>query len=69
MKKGQITVEGMHCMSCARRVEGILEDEGVTAKVNFEKGKAEIAYDESKISLNQIIKVVRSEGYGATKLK
>ena len=66
MKNQTIQIKGMHCSSCSKLIEGALKDEGVNAKVDLLKKKAEINYDEKKISLEQIIKIIKEEGYQAS---
>ena len=47
-------------------IEDALKDEGVSAKVNILKNNAEISYDEKKIKLDRIIKIIKDEGYQAS---
>lgn len=64
----QLSLEGMHCSSCASLIErGLKKVPGVTeANVNFAAEKASILYDESKASSNELIQAVKKTGYGAT---
>ena len=66
MKKETLNIKGMHCSSCVNLIQDTLKNEGVTAKVDLIKNKAEISYNEKKISLNQIIKIIKDEGYQAS---
>lgn len=62
-EKETLIIEGMHCKSCARRIEGILEEKGIMASVDFEKKMARIAYDKEKINIEKIISLIEKEGY------
>ena len=66
MKNAVIKITGMHCSSCAMRIGESLKENGVKAKVDVLKGRADIAYDDKKINLNRIIQIVKDEGYGAS---
>ena len=66
MGKQIFAVTGMHCAACVMRLEG-LEDElpGVRSlKVSLHKERAEIDYDENKISEDEIRRAFEREGYG-----
>lgn len=63
MKKVTFSISGMHCVSCAKVIENVLEEKGVAAAVDFKSCKAKIVYDESKIMLEDIIKIIEKEGY------
>ena len=67
MKNETISIKGMHCSSCAQLIEGLLENAGVSAKVSIIKNEAKVSYDEKKINLNQIIKIIKDEGYQVSK--
>ena len=62
MKK-TLTIEGMHCNSCAIGVEILLNTKGVKSKVDFDSKKAEIEFDENKTSLEEIKKEIEKSGY------
>lgn len=66
MIKDNITIEGMHCASCASIISKNLkkEDGVLSSEVNFATGKAVVEFDESKIKLDKIKKVVKDSGYG-----
>ena len=58
-------VKGMHCSACVMTLEG-LEDElpGVrSVKVSLHNERAQIEYDESKISEDGIRQAFEREGY------
>ena len=67
MKKIKLIIEGMHCNSCSTVIENEFEDRGIKAKVNFASEKAEIEFDKSKISEEEIIELIKKIGYGAKK--
>lgn len=59
------TVIGMECSNCAMHIEG-LEDElpGIQRiSVSYHKQKAEIEFDETRISETQIMEAVQKIGY------
>ena len=64
MKK-KLIVKGMHCKSCDVLVEDSLSDlEGVqSSKSNHQEGFVDIEFDESKVNIKQIKKVIIDEGY------
>lgn len=68
MKKTTLKINGMHCGSCAGTVNMLLTPkEGIKkALVDFKKGKADIEYDEEKISIKEIIKAIKEAGYTAS---
>lgn len=65
VQKILIPISGMHCVMCAQSIENALrKTEGVIeANVNFATEKAVVAYDASKVSLDEIGKVIRETGY------
>lgn len=58
-----IEIHGMHCKSCSMLIKSELEDQKVKAIINDESGKAEIEFDEKKISLQQIKEIIKKLGY------
>ena len=62
MKK-TLTIEGMHCNSCALGVEMLLNIKGVKSKVDFDSKKAKIEFDPNKISIKEIKKEIMNAGY------
>ena len=66
MPKQLFNVKGMHCSACVMTLEG-LEDEmaGIRSlKVSLHKQRAEIDYDEKKISADEIRRAFEGKGYG-----
>ena len=64
-KKLKLELEGMHCASCAARVEHKLNElEGVKASVNLMTEQAMVHCDEG-VSVEALIGAVESAGYGA----
>jgi copper chaperone CopZ len=61
-----IKVTGMTCDGCAKSIEQALDKlAGVhKAKVSYERGIAEITYDSSKVTLDQIRATIREVGFG-----
>ena len=68
MQKMIFMISGMDCVACVINIDGALEDtEGVeTAKTNYAKGKAEVEFDEKKITVTKIISIIKDIGYEAT---
>src|SRR3989344_4680669 len=65
MKKDIIKISGMHCASCANRIEKSLKKvKGVKeASVNFASEKAMVEYDESKTSRKALEQTIEKTGY------
>ena len=57
----------MHCTSCVMSIDADLEGtEGVIeSKTNYARQETEVKFDESKISFDKIIKIVKQTGYDA----
>lgn len=62
-----IPITGMTCATCATRVEKALSKAGGVgeANVNFASEKATVAYNESSMSPEALIKTIEDAGYGA----
>jgi copper ion binding protein len=58
-------VLGMTCASCVRKIETVLgKTEGIAeASVNFASEKVTIEYDNDKIDLEKIEKIIKDLGY------
>lgn len=65
MQKAIINVVGMHCASCVATIEDALKKSpGVLdAKVNFSTEQAFISYDPTKISIQQLQRIIENAGY------
>jgi len=66
MTKQVFSVKGMHCSACVMTLEG-LEDEltGIRSlKVSLHKQRAEIDFDDKKISEDEIRRAFEGKGYG-----
>ena len=66
MKKITLQISGMTCHSCAMLIENELEDKlkGGKVSVSFVSEKADVEYDEKKISEKEIIDTITKLGYG-----
>jgi Cu+-exporting ATPase len=62
-----IEVSGMTCAACSGRVQRALEKTpGVTAaNVNLMTGSATVDYDVARVSVDNLLTVIRDSGYGA----
>lgn len=56
-------IGGMHCTSCAMLIEEELKDKVNSIKVDHASGKAEIDFNEKKISGRQIKDIIAKMGY------
>ena len=63
MKTKTLAITGMHCASCSTLINRALnKKEGVEkANVNLTTNKATVTFDESKVGLAELIKVVEGE--------
>lgn len=68
MKTTRLAVKGMTCGHCAQTVEKALASApGVrSATVHLESGAAEVEYDETRVSPEQLTAAVSAQGYDAT---
>lgn len=67
MKTITLNIEGMHCGGCVKSVTRVLTKlDGVqSADVQLE-GKANITFDENRVSVAQLIEVIEDAGFDAT---
>lgn len=65
MKKIKLTIEGMHCESCAKLIEMELKDKVNKIKIDSVKNTAEIDFDEKRINKEEVIKKINNLGYKA----
>ncbi len=62
----ELAITGMTCASCAARVEKRLNKvDGVTATVNFASEHAAVAFDPTRVDIEDLIVAVEAAGYGA----
>lgn len=68
MKHITLNIEGMHCGSCSTSIELMLGNtDGVhTIKVDFNAKKAEVDFDENKITEQGIIASIEEVGFKAS---
>ncbi|PIT84559.1 copper-translocating P-type ATPase [Candidatus Micrarchaeota archaeon CG10_big_fil_rev_8_21_14_0_10_45_29] len=68
MKKLDLSIEGMHCASCASLIaKGLQKQEGISAaSVNYASSKAHIEYNEKNADEKKIIEKIKSLGYSAS---
>ncbi len=62
--KIDLKINGVHCESCAKLIESELENDVKKIKIDMKKGKAEIDFDESRISEKDVKEKIKSLGYG-----
>ena len=62
MKK-VLTIQGMHCSSCALGIEMLLNTKNIKADVDFNSKKAEIEFNPNKINIEEIKKEIEKAGY------
>lgn len=67
-KKIVLKITGMHCTSCAMNIDGELEDtEGIkVSNTNYAKQETEVEYDEEKVKLDDIVRIIEKTGYTAS---
>ncbi len=65
MAKAVLKVKGMHCASCSILIDKILSKQQgiVSSKTSYGAEKTAIEFDESKISLTQVDKLLNNLGY------
>ncbi len=63
--KTTITINGMHCNSCEILLKDVLEEtDGVTsANVSKTNNNAVVEFDESKVTREQLCKLIEAEKY------
>jgi uncharacterized protein HI_0292 len=67
MKNVRLTITGMHCGGCVKSVTQVLEALDGVEKVNVDlQGYADIQFDESKVSIGQLIETIEDAGFDAT---
>ena len=63
-----LRVEGMHCGACAERLEDVLGrlDGVVSAEVDYDEGRATIAFVPARVTVARILAAVEDAGFRAT---
>jgi len=62
--KVHLKIKGMHCNSCEVLIKEVLTEKGVTkSDVDSKKGTVTLEFDEKKINLTKIKKIIEAEGY------
>ena len=64
--EAQFAITGMHCGSCAARVQKVLgrQDGVAEANVNFATERASVAFDPDRVSADDLVAAVAKAGYG-----
>lgn len=67
-KKALLAISGMHCTSCSMLIDGDLEDTKgvVSAQTNYAKQITEVVFDAQKITIDDILAIVKKTGYEAS---
>ena len=63
MKIKTFAIKGMHCNSCANAIEKELKDKVKSISVSYAEEKAEVEFDETKITEAEIEAVIKKLGY------
>ncbi|KKR51345.1 MAG: Copper/silver-translocating P-type ATPase [Candidatus Curtissbacteria bacterium GW2011_GWA1_40_16] len=65
--KKKLKISGMHCTSCAMKIDMDLEDlEGIKeARTSFAKQESEVEFDQDKLDIQNVIAVIEKTGYSA----
>ena len=67
METLHLTIEGMTCDHCVRAVDGRLRRTDGVVVQNVVIGSADVSFDSSRISENDIAELIADEGYTAFK--
>ena len=62
-KKDMIVVEGMKCVHCASKVSEALKKKHVKAEINLESKTVVVSYNDKKITLEEIKRVIEEVGF------
>lgn len=62
-KEDTILVEGMKCSHCASKITEALKKHKVKATITLESKLVLVSYDERKISLQDIKRIIEEVGY------
>lgn len=63
MQKITLNVEGMSCNHCVKSVEGAISGLGATGKVDLAAKQVDVAFDEAKVTVDQIKEAIEDQGY------
>lgn len=65
--KTKLKIQGMHCTACAMSIDFDLEDiDGVIeTKTSYASQETEVAFDENKTTIKDILNQVKKTGYTA----
>jgi copper chaperone len=66
MKSTHLTIEGMSCAHCVNAVQTALRSTPGVKAASVEIGAADVDYDESAVSPQQLADAVSEEGYQVT---
>jgi copper chaperone CopZ len=68
MIKQIFKISGMHCTGCTLEIDDALEEtEGIAeSNTHYAKAQTEVKFDPEKVSLDKIIKLIKTVGYTAT---
>ena len=65
MQKTHLTIEGMTCQHCVRAVENRLRNTAGVEVENVAIGSADIRYDPTQTSVDDLAEAIADEGYTA----
>lgn len=63
MKKVKLKIEGMTCAHCSKSVEETLQGVGIKSYVNLQQATVSFSYDETKVSLVYLQRLIKKAGY------
>jgi copper chaperone CopZ len=68
MLKKTFRVSDMHCSNCAMKIESLEDDlPGVkSVSASYQKGLVMVEFDETRLSIEDIIQVIKKQGYTAS---
>ncbi|MDY3332087.1 MAG: heavy metal translocating P-type ATPase, partial [Pelistega sp.] len=68
LEKQRFAIEGMTCQACATRIEKVLNKKAAIAQaqVNFASEEAQIVFDTTQLTNQDIIKLIEKTGYSAS---
>jgi len=67
-QRAELAIEGMHCTSCASRIQRTLGRQGgvMQARVNFATSRATVDFDAQAVSVDELLESVDGLGYAAS---